>query len=281
MRSATGSAGRSSGRGRADPAVGEASAAEAVSTSRDVDVGKEIEFFDRFVVEHGDSDVLGERAYTRLTDLFARLIAPRPGERCVDLACGTGALTRKLRQFRMRLTGVDISALSLSRAQAHRDAETYVLADIRRTPFPDESMDIVVYSGVLHHCSTRDARIDMLREGHRILRRAGRLFAFDPSAHSPAMLLYRHPRSPLHSTATKTPNEVLLSRGQLTEELAAAGFSGIHVRGVSGMSFRYVGEQLGRLLLPAYNLLYEELIRISPLEDRLGTFLVTHASKSL
>jgi hypothetical protein len=33
------------------------------------------------------------------------------------------------------------------------------------------------------------------------------------------------------------------------------------------------------LILPLYNL-YEEIVRISPFEDRLGTFLVSFAVKS-
>lgn len=245
-----------------------------------MDVRKEIEFFDRFVEQHGDSDVLGDGAYRRLIGIFRERLAPKPGETCIDLACGTGAFTRRLRGLGLRLAGIDISPLSVARAQAAATEERYLVGDIRRTPFPSESADIVVFSGVLHHVPTHGARLDVLREGFRILRPGGRLFAYDPSAHSPSMWLYRDPRSPLHSRETKTDNEVLLNRRELVGELAASGFVAISVRGTSGMTFRFVGEAIGRIVLPLYNL-YERAVQLSPFEDRIGTFLVTTATRPM
>jgi hypothetical protein len=58
-----------------------------------------------------------------------------------------------------------------------------------------------------------------------------------------------------------------------------AGFSEVRIRGLSGISFAYVESRPARLLLPLYNV-YEQLLRYSPFEDRLGTFLVTTGSKS-
>ncbi len=92
------------------------------------------------------------------------------------------------------------------------------------------------------------------------------------------MWLYRDPRSPLYSSKGKTANEVLLTRQNLRDELGEAGFSLVSIRGTSGISFRYVEDRFARLLLPLYNL-YEEIIRFSPLENRLGTFLVSVATK--
>jgi hypothetical protein len=92
------------------------------------------------------------------------------------------------------------------------------------------------------------------------------------------MWLYRDPASPFHSTKGKTDNEVLLRRDELMNELSEAGFGDILVRGVAGITFRYVEGRLTRLLLPFYNL-YERALRWSPLEDRLGTFLVSSARR--
>ena len=93
------------------------------------------------------------------------------------------------------------------------------------------------------------------------------------------MWLYRDPRSPFYSSQGKTENEVLLTRGQLVSEFQEAGFSRIVVRGVSGISFRYVAGPVARRLLPLYNL-YEEIVRFSPFEHRFGTFLVSGAAKN-
>ncbi len=210
--------------------------------------------------------------------LFGALVRPQAGERCFDLGCGTGAFTRRLSAFKLDLTGLDISPRSIEAAGRRSGAERYLVGDLRDTGLPDGSADIIVYSGVLHHIDASALRLASLAEGHRILRPGGRLFAFDPSAHSPSMWLYRDPRSPLYSSKGKTENEVLLDRRDIRRELEQAGFSSIVVRGASGISFRYVESRFARLILPLYNL-YEEIVRFSPLEDRLGTFLVSFAVK--
>ena len=243
-----------------------------------LDINKEVAFFDGFAEDHGDYDVLGEGAYRRLVAAFRERVNPRPGESCIDLGCGTGAFTRRLSAFNLNLVGMDISPRSVSEAGARSTNERYITGDIRETKLPGGSFDIIVYSGVLHHSNERSGRVEMLREGCRLLRPGGRLFAYDPSAHSPSMFLYRDPRSPFFSNKGKTDNEVLLTRPGLESELTEAGFGGILVRGLSGITYRYVESRLARTILPLYNL-YEQLMRLPPLQSHFGTFLVTSAIK--
>jgi SAM-dependent methyltransferase len=246
--------------------------------SRPIEAQREVEFFDRFVAEHGDYDVLGEGAYRRLYDAFVREIRPRSGERCIDLGCGTGAFTRRLRGLGLQLSGMDISPASVDLARKIAPNVDYSVGDITATARPAESSDIILYSGVLHHFSSRAARLEVLREGHRLLSPGGRLFAYDPSAHSPSMWLYRDPRSPLFSSKGKTENEVLLKRSELAGELHEAGFAQVDIRGLAGISFAFVESRFASIILPLYNA-YEEVLHHSPLENRLGTFLVSVATK--
>jgi SAM-dependent methyltransferase len=245
---------------------------------RDVDSQREVEFFDRFVADHGDYDVLAEGAYARLREAFVRGVRPQAGERCIDLGCGTGAFTRRLRGLSLTLTGMDISPASVERARAIAPDIEFVVGDITATGHPAGRYDIILYSGVLHHFCTREARLGVLREGHRLLAPGGRLFAYDPSAQSPSMWLYRDPRSPLFSSKGKTENEVLLHRLELADELREAGFVDVQIRGLGGISFAYVESRLASIILPLYNA-YEALLHLSPFENRLGTFLIAVAAK--
>jgi SAM-dependent methyltransferase len=239
---------------------------------------REVAFFDRFVTEQGDYDVLSDAAYRRLLLYFERLVRPRTGERCIDLGCGTGTFTRRLRGYGLRLEGMDISPASVEVANRAADGERYRCGDINRTELADGSYDIILYSGVLHHFANPALRAQVLREGHRLLAPGGRLFAYDPSAHSPSMFLYRDPRSPLFSREGKTENEVLLRRADLEKELRDVGFDSIAIHGASGITFKYVEGRLARRLLWFYNL-YEEFVRLSPIEHWIGTFLVSFAQK--
>ena len=168
--------------------------------------------------------------------------------------------------------------MSVALATRSSKGERYVVGDITSTGLADGSQDIIVYSGVLHHFTTRTDRSRVLREGFRILAPSGRLFSYDPNAHSPSMWLYRDPRSPFFSDKGKTENEVLLKRDELRAELRMAGFNAVRIRGTAGMTFRYVAGTAARFLIPAYNL-YERALRYSPFEDRLGTFLVCVGEK--
>ncbi|MBT9587797.1 class I SAM-dependent methyltransferase [bacterium] len=243
-----------------------------------MDIQKEIEFFDRFEAEHHDYDVLGEAAYARFLTFFQEWLSPRPGQRCVDLGCGSGAFTRRLRPFQLELTGVDISPRLVASATTQSAGEGYLVGDITNTSLPEKSVDFVVYSGVLHHFPTSADRLAVLREGYRLLAPGGSLFAYDPHLFSPSMFLYRDPRSPFFSSAGKTENEVLLSSSMMRSELAQVGFVQPRFRPVSGTPFRFVEGKLARRILPLYNL-YEWMMRYSGLERWLGTFLLMCARR--
>jgi SAM-dependent methyltransferase len=239
----------------------------------------EVRFFDEYVTARGDYDVLGDGAYRRLVSVFTALVRPRRSERCIDLGCGTGAFTRRLRHLDLDLQGMDISPEAVSFASRSATSERYVCGDITATGMPTGSQDIILYSGVLHHFPTPQERARVLSEGFRLLAPGGRLFAFDPNKHSPSMWLYRDPQSPVFSTKGRTENEVLLTRSGLSTELRSAGFSDVDVRGVSGISFKYVESAAARIVLPLYNT-YEQVVRYSPFERVIGTFVVSVARRS-
>ncbi len=244
-----------------------------------MNLDKEREFFDAFEADHGDYDVLAEGAYQRILRVFVAGLGAGAVKTGVDLGCGTGAFTRRVRALGFDVTGVDISPRSIERAKTQVGG-CFVVGDITNCSLPSASYDCAIMSGVLHHMSSKEVRVRSLREANRLLKPGGVFFSYDPNGHSPSMWLYRHPASPFYSAEGKTENEVLLTRRQLQSELDEAGFSRINVRGLSGIAYRHVAGSFARRLLPLYNWSYEPLIRWGGLERYLGTFLVATATKS-
>ncbi|MFE9448512.1 class I SAM-dependent methyltransferase [Streptomyces sp. NPDC006739] len=78
------------------------------------------------------------------------LIPDRPG-RLLDIACGTGIVTRLLAAARpaLRVTGADLSP-RMARTAAARLPGAILLADSRRLPFADGTFDAVTSVWLLH-----------------------------------------------------------------------------------------------------------------------------------
>ena len=94
-----------------------------------------------------------------------------PGcERALDVGCGTGALTRRLKRLVPHVTGVDRDERSIQLARAHPGSTgiRYLLADFRTAPLESASVDLVTSIASLHHMDARAAlrrMSDLLRPG--------------------------------------------------------------------------------------------------------------------
>lgn len=96
------------------------------------------------------------------------LLAPRPGERVLDVGCGDGALTAKLAEAGAVVVGIDPAPDFVAAAKARGlDAR---LLDATSLPF-DREFDAVFTNAVLHWIADIDAA---LRGVRRALRDGGR-----------------------------------------------------------------------------------------------------------
>ena len=109
----------------------------------------------------------------------------RPGGSAVDVACGTGSLTRELARAvpSGAVTGIDISPTMLAEARRrtprHRSARVrYVMADALELPMPDASVDAVTIGFGLRNMP--DYR-RCLWEMARVVRRGGRVVVLEIS----------------------------------------------------------------------------------------------------
>ena len=105
-------------------------------------------------------------------DAALRIAAPRPDERLVDLATGTGLLLRRLAartDGRPReAVGIDRSARMLAAAGELPPGWTVLDADARAVPLPDGWADVVTCAYLLH-LLTAEQRADVLAEARRLL----------------------------------------------------------------------------------------------------------------
>ncbi len=71
----------------------------------------------------------------------------------LDVGCGTGALTRRLRAAGLRVTGLDRDEPCIRVARAHPGAAGlgYLVGDIGRAPLQPGSFDLVTSVAMLHH----------------------------------------------------------------------------------------------------------------------------------
>ncbi|MEU3524636.1 class I SAM-dependent methyltransferase [Streptomyces sp. NPDC038707] len=101
------------------------------------------------------------------------LIPPGPG-RLLDVACGTGTVTRRLAAARpgLRVTGADLTPAMLRRAAA-RLPGVLVRADGRRLPFADGTFDAVTTIWLLHLLDDPADLRAVVAECARVLRPGG------------------------------------------------------------------------------------------------------------
>ena len=117
-----------------------------------------------------------DRSWRRAT---RRALALQPGERCLDLAAGTGVSTEELARSGATVVGLDLSLGMLHVGHRVRPAVPLLAGDALALPFGDGAFDAVTISfGLRNIVDTAGA----LREMARVTRPGGRLVVCEFSA---------------------------------------------------------------------------------------------------
>src|SRR5215472_18691389 len=109
-------------------------------------------------------------------DDLVRRLDHRPGERWVDLACGTGAVAMRAARLGAEVTGLDFSDVMIETARRRAAEEglpiSYEVGDVENLPYPDASFDVAASSVGIFLAPDHEATA---RELARIVKPGGRL----------------------------------------------------------------------------------------------------------
>ncbi|MGH2541446.1 MAG: methyltransferase domain-containing protein, partial [Ardenticatenaceae bacterium] len=184
------------------------------------------------------------------------LAALRPGERVLDVACGTGIVARSAAQ-RVgdggTVVGLDLNENMLAMARKASSgiypAIEWRNGDAHAIPFPDSTFDIVFCQQGLQFFLDRSAA---LCEMHRVLAPGGRLAlsVMRPIAHNPGYLpLVEDLERYLGPDAGAVMCSLFssLSRGELSDLIMSAGFQDVRILlGIGPVRYPSVAEFLRR-----------------------------------
>jgi len=119
-------------------------------------------------------DLLGPRLSALEAEVVAVLLALRPRDRVLDLACGHGRHARVL-AARARVVGLDRSGPYLARATRAAPAAALVRGDVRALPFAAGAFDAAFSWYASLFMFDDEANAACLAEAGRVVRRGGRL----------------------------------------------------------------------------------------------------------
>lgn len=168
--------------------------------------------------------------YQRRGRLWGGSASPFPklpcSPRVLELGCGDGKTAVSLVQGGCSVTAIDFSSHAASLCRnicMDADRVRILIADIRKTPFRNESFDIVIASHITGHLSI-DGRRHLAREVLRLLAPAGTIYFRDFSTGD-----FRYGRGKETETGTFTRKNGIATH-YFTDDEVLTLFSGLAVQ---------------------------------------------------
>lgn len=129
---------------------------------------------------------VGDMSLKRRARRIIKAVEPKKGEKIIDLGCGTGYYLYLLSNLplNLSLTGFDYDQKALSEAKTMLADKKikFIVGNIHKMPFKENSFDKVVSSEVLEHLENDNLA---LKETYRILKKGGSLVISVPSINYP------------------------------------------------------------------------------------------------
>ena len=116
---------------------------------------------------------------------LVRLARVQPGERALDLACGTGDIAFAIAAHGARVVGLDITQRMLELASRKSAAARFLTGDMASLPIRTATIDLVTTGYGLRNVPDLTGAVDEIA---RVLRPGGRLLSLDFNRPEPALV---------------------------------------------------------------------------------------------
>jgi len=149
------------------------------------------------------------------------------GKKFLDYCCGEGEISIFLAKNGANATGIDISDVSIKIAKENaithklKNKPTFLIMDGENLEFNDNTFDVIICSGVLHHLNVDKAYPELAR----VLKHDGEIICNEPLAYNPIFQLYRKLTPDFR---TQWEAEHILNKKSIN--LARRHFDGIEIR---------------------------------------------------
>jgi SAM-dependent methyltransferase len=147
-----------------------------------------------------------------------RVMTESRGRRLLEYGCGNTSLGFDAAPMAKEVIGIDISDVAIQQAQRiarlkKLDNVKFVVDNAESMRLPDESVDVLAGSGIVHHLDIPRA----MHEVRRVLRDGGVAIFTEPMGHNPIVNWYRN-----HTPELRSADEYPLLAKDLTQ--MAQGF---------------------------------------------------------
>jgi ubiquinone/menaquinone biosynthesis C-methylase UbiE len=209
----------------------------------------------------------GRRRAARRASIFVECCGLAPGQRALELGCGTGVFLERVAPSGAGIVGLDLSSDLLARARGRLGAAPNVVlhrGNAESLPYADASFDCVYGSSVLHHLDLDRA----LHEVLRVLRPGGRCAFTEPNIVNPQVaVMFRLGLTKRYFGVS--PDEMAFSRFRALRSLRDAGFAEAEVR-----PFDFLHPATPESVCDALDRLGRRLERLPLVREITGSFVV-------
>jgi len=191
-----------------------------------------------------------------------------PGQKVLEVGCGTGLLTAEAVKTKAKIFSLDVSydLIELAKKKKGNRKAAFSCASAYELGFLDKSFDVVIGMSVLHHLDIDKA----FKEFARVLKDGGRMVFSEPNMLNPHIFVERtFCREYFHNS----PDETAFVRFSLARKMREHGFKDVTIQ-----PFDFLYPKIPASMAPAMNTILRVVEKI-PVVSELAGSLFIRASK--